>query len=86
MVFNATFNYISVKSWWLVFLVEDTGEYQRSVASRWQTWSHDVIWVHLVMSWIRTQNFSADMHCLQREMLIQLSYDHDHDGPSFYYF
>ena len=26
MVFNATFNNISVISWWLVLLVEETGE------------------------------------------------------------
>jgi len=27
MVFNTTFNNISVISWWLVLLVEETGEY-----------------------------------------------------------
>jgi hypothetical protein len=40
MVFNATFNNISVLSWRLVSLVEDTGEpgeNHRSVANYWQT-------------------------------------------------
>jgi len=43
MVFNATFNNISVLSWRLVSLVEDTGEpgeNHRSVANYWQTLSH----------------------------------------------
>jgi len=40
MVFEATFNNISVISWWSVLLVEETGipgENQRPVASHWQT-------------------------------------------------
>jgi len=32
MVLNATFNNISVISWWSVLLVEETGENYRSVA------------------------------------------------------
>jgi len=46
MVFNATFNNISVISWWLVLLVEETGvpgENHRPVASHWQTFSHNVL-------------------------------------------
>ena len=46
MVFNATFNNISVISWWSVLLVEKTGvpgENYRSVASHWQTLSHNVV-------------------------------------------
>jgi hypothetical protein len=46
MVFNATFNNISVISWWSVLLVEETwvpGENHRPVASHWQTLSHDVV-------------------------------------------
>jgi hypothetical protein len=39
MVFNDTFNNISVISWWLVLLVEETGENTRPVASHWQTLS-----------------------------------------------
>ena len=46
MVFNATFNNISVISWWSVLLVEETGvpgENHRHVASHWQTLSHNVV-------------------------------------------
>jgi hypothetical protein len=46
MVFNATFKNISVISWRLVPLVEETGvprENNRPVASHWQTWSHNVV-------------------------------------------
>ena len=44
MVFNATFNNISAILWRSVLLVEETeipGENHRSVASHWQTLSHD---------------------------------------------
>jgi len=40
MVFNATFNNISIISWWSVLLVEKievTGENHRPSASHWQT-------------------------------------------------
>jgi hypothetical protein len=46
MVFNATFNNISVISWRLVLLVEETGvpgENHRRAASHWQTLSHNVV-------------------------------------------
>jgi len=46
MVFNATFNNISVISWQLVLLVEETGipgENHRPTASHWQTLSHNVV-------------------------------------------
>jgi hypothetical protein len=55
MVFNATFNNISVISWRSVLLVEETevpGENHRSIASNWQTLSRNV--VHLAQSGIRT--------------------------------
>ena len=42
MVFNATFNNISVISWRSVLLVEETGENHRPAASRWQTLSHNI--------------------------------------------
>ena len=44
MVFNATFNNISVIRWRSVLLVEETGvpeENQRPVASNWQILSHN---------------------------------------------
>jgi hypothetical protein len=43
MVLNATFNNISVISWWSVLLVEEIGvpgENHRAVASHWQTLWH----------------------------------------------
>ena len=43
MVFNATFNNISVILWRSVLLVEETGENHRPVASNWQTLSHNVV-------------------------------------------
>ena len=46
MVFNVTFNNISVISWRWDLLVEETGvfgENHRSVASHWQTLSHNVV-------------------------------------------
>ena len=46
MVFNATFNNISVISWLSVLLVEETGvpkENHRPTASHWQTLSHNIV-------------------------------------------
>jgi len=37
LVFNTTFNNISVISWQSVLLVEETGENQQPVVSHWQT-------------------------------------------------
>ena len=62
MVFNATFNNISVISWRSVLFVEETGENHRPVASHWQTLSHNV--VHLAMSEI-WMHISGDRHWLQ---------------------
>jgi hypothetical protein len=46
LVFNATFNNISVISWWSVLLVEETrvpGENHWPASSHWQTFSHNVV-------------------------------------------
>jgi len=46
IVFNATFNNISVISWQSVLLVEETGvpiENHRPTTSHWQTLSHNVV-------------------------------------------
>jgi len=42
MVSYATFNNISVISWWSVLLVKETRGNHRPVASHWQTSSHNV--------------------------------------------
>ena len=64
MVFNDTFNNISVISWRSVLLVEETGgpgENHRPVASHYkQTLSHNVI--NLALIEIRTHNISGDRH------------------------
>ena len=70
MMFNATFNNISIISRRSVLLVEETGgsgENHWPVSSHWQTLSHNV--VHLAMIEIRTHNFSGDN---------QPAYNHDH--------
>ena len=61
MVFYATFNNISVISFWSVLLVEETGaprENHRPVAGHLQTLSHNV--VHLALIEIQTYNISGD--------------------------
>jgi len=60
MVFNATFNNISVISWRSVLLVEEArgpGENHRPVTSHWQTLSHNVVLPH---------NVCGDRHWLHR--------------------
>jgi hypothetical protein len=68
MVFNATFNNISVISNWSVLLVEETGgpgENHWPVASHWQTLLHNVVSSTPRPSKILT-HVSGDKHWLHR--------------------
>ena len=65
MVFNATFNNISVISWRSVLLMEETGvpeENYRPAASHRQTLSHNVVLSTPHLSEVRTHNVSGDLH------------------------
>ena len=66
MLFNATFNNISVISWRSVIVSEETGvpgENHLPVASHQQTLSHyNVISIIPRLDGIRTRNFSGDRH------------------------
>jgi hypothetical protein len=63
MVFNATFNNISVISWWSVVLVEET-QYPEKTTDLSQVTDklyHIMLYrVHLAMDEVQTQNFSGD--------------------------
>ena len=66
MVFNATFNNISVISWQSVLLVAETGEIHQPAASHGQTFSHNVVSITPRMSGIRTHNISGNRQLLHR--------------------
>ena len=62
LMFNTTFNTISVISWRSVLLVDETGEPRdnhRPATSHWQTLSHNVVSSTPRLSRIRTHNISA---------------------------
>ena len=62
MVFNATFNNISVVSWQSVLLVGVLGEHHRLAISHSHTVSHKIVSITSRLSEIRTHNVSGDMH------------------------
>jgi hypothetical protein len=64
MMFNATFNNISVISWQSVFLVEETGENNWPVESHCQALSHNVVLSTPRRSGIWTHNGSGDRQWL----------------------
>ena len=69
MVFNATFNNISIILWWSVLLFEETTvpwENHRPATSHWQTLSHNVVLSTPHLSGIRTHKVSGDRHRLHR--------------------
>ena len=85
MVFNATLNNISVISWQLVLLVEETGvrgEKHRPATSHWQTLSHNVVSSTSRLSEVRTHKVSGHRHRMHRWLWIPLPYDHDHNNLS----
>ena len=80
MVFNASFNNISVISWSSVLLMEETsvpGENHGPVANHWHTLSHTV-----VSSTPRHERDSNSQHYWWSAS-IQLPYNHGLDGPYF---
>ena len=75
MVFNATFNNISVILWRSVLLVEETGiprENHRPAERHWQTLSRNAVLSKTRLNRILTHNVSGDRHWLSYKMRMML--------------
>jgi hypothetical protein len=83
IVFNATFNNISVISWRSALLVEETGvpgESHRSVASHWQNLSHNAVeynspWTGFELTTLVVIGIDCTCSCKSNY------HDHDYNGP-----
>jgi hypothetical protein len=79
MVFNATFNNISVISWWSVLLVEETGETcHKSLKNFFRQCCIEYIspWTGFKLTTLVVIGTDYTGSCK-----FQLPYDHDHNGP-----
>jgi len=89
MVFNATFNNISVISWWSVLLVVEIGvpgENHRPAASHWQTLSHAVSSTPR-LSGIRTHNLSgckSNYHTITTTTVLDFHFVWQEEGSTMY--